>query len=132
MSLDGLLEVEAEGETVGEAKWLGLRELEKLYPGLPRDLVTFEVVSEGERGLLGVGTTPARVLARFDPSTAPRPRLRPRASGPPPSTARATGRRSSASFSTRSRTRSARAAGSTSTRRTPRSRPASPGPTWRC
>ena len=71
MSLDGLLEVEAEGETVGEAKWLGLRELEKLYPGLPRDLVTFEVVSEGERGLLGVGTTPARVLARFDPSTAP-------------------------------------------------------------
>jgi spoIIIJ-associated protein len=73
VSAEGLLEVEVEGETVGEAKWLGLRELEKLYPGLPRDLVTFEVVSEGERGLLGVGTTPARVLARFDPSTAPPP-----------------------------------------------------------
>jgi len=59
--------VEAEGETVGEAKWISLRELERRFPGLDRDLVAFEVVSEGERGLLGVGTSPARVLARFDP-----------------------------------------------------------------
>jgi spoIIIJ-associated protein len=59
--------VEAEGETVGEAKWVGLRELERRFPGLDRDLVSFEVVTEGERGLLGVGTSPARVLARFDP-----------------------------------------------------------------
>jgi spoIIIJ-associated protein len=62
------LHVEAAGETVGEAKWLALRELEQLYPELQRELVTFEVLSEGERGLLGVGTSPARVLARFEPS----------------------------------------------------------------
>src|SRR5262245_59808462 len=62
---------EAEGETVGEAKWLGLRELERRFPGLDRAQVTFEVLSEGERGLLGVGTTPARVLARVDPGAAP-------------------------------------------------------------
>jgi spoIIIJ-associated protein len=55
--------VEATGETVGEAKWAALRELEQLVPSLDRDTVVFEVVSEGERGLLGVGYTPARVLA---------------------------------------------------------------------
>ncbi|HST25698.1 MAG TPA: RNA-binding cell elongation regulator Jag/EloR [Gaiellaceae bacterium] len=65
------VEVEAEGETVGEAKWIALRELERRHPGLARDLVSFEVVSEGERGLLGVGTSPARVRASFDPSTQP-------------------------------------------------------------
>ena len=57
-------ELEASGETVGEAKWQALRELERLHPGLDRDRVTFEVLAEGERGLLGVGTSPARVLAR--------------------------------------------------------------------
>jgi spoIIIJ-associated protein len=55
--------VEATGETVGEAKWSALRELERLAPGLDRDAVRFQVVSEGERGLLGVGYTPARVIA---------------------------------------------------------------------
>lgn len=60
------LELEAAGETIGEAKWLALRELERLYPGLDRELVTFEVLSEGERGLLGVGTSPARVRAHLD------------------------------------------------------------------
>ncbi len=55
--------VEAAGETVGEAKWAALRELEALVPGLDRETVRFQVVSEGERGLLGVGYTPARVLA---------------------------------------------------------------------
>jgi spoIIIJ-associated protein len=63
--------VEAEGETVGEAKWMALRELERRYPGLVREAVSFQVVSEGERGLLGVGTSPARVVATFDPSVAP-------------------------------------------------------------
>ena len=67
------VEVEAEGETVGEAKWVGLRELERRHPGLDRDLVSFEVISEGERGLLGVGTSPARVRAWFDPANAPAP-----------------------------------------------------------
>ena len=57
------LRVEATGETVGEAKWQALRELEKLNPGLDKSGVRFQVVSEGERGLLGVGYTPARVVA---------------------------------------------------------------------
>ena len=58
------VQVETTGETVGEAKWTALRELEQLVPGLDREQVEFEVVSEGERGLLGVGYTPARVVAR--------------------------------------------------------------------
>jgi spoIIIJ-associated protein len=60
------LQVEATGETVGEAKWSALRELERLAPGLDKSAVRFQVVSEGERGLLGVGYTPARVLAVVD------------------------------------------------------------------
>jgi spoIIIJ-associated protein len=55
--------VEATGETVGEAKWQALRELERAAPGLDKSAVRFEVVSEGERGLLGVGYAPARVVA---------------------------------------------------------------------
>jgi spoIIIJ-associated protein len=55
--------VEATGETVGEAKWAALRELETRVRGLDREAVEFQVVSEGERGLLGVGFTPARVIA---------------------------------------------------------------------
>ncbi len=62
----GVLEVETTGETVGEAKWSALRELERLAPGLDKAAVRFQVVSEGERGLLGVGYTPARVIARLD------------------------------------------------------------------
>jgi spoIIIJ-associated protein len=57
------LTVEAEGETVGEAKWSALRELERRFPGLDKASVRFAVISEGERGLLGVGFTPARVIA---------------------------------------------------------------------
>jgi spoIIIJ-associated protein len=55
--------VEATGETVGEAKWAALRELEQRYPGLDKSAVQFEVLTEGERGLLGVGYSPARVIA---------------------------------------------------------------------
>jgi len=57
------LQVEATGETVGEAKWAALRELEKVQPGLDKSAVRFQVLSEGERGLLGVGYAPARVVA---------------------------------------------------------------------
>jgi spoIIIJ-associated protein len=57
------LQVETTGETVGEAKWSALRELERQRPGLDESAVRFQVVSEGERGLLGVGFTPARVIA---------------------------------------------------------------------
>jgi spoIIIJ-associated protein len=60
------VEVEGSGETVGEAKWAALRELERLAPGLDKAQVEFQVVSEGERGLLGVGYAPARVVARLD------------------------------------------------------------------
>ena len=55
--------VEATGETVGEAKWKALRDLERAAPGIDKASVQFQVVSEGERGLLGVGYTPARVIA---------------------------------------------------------------------
>jgi spoIIIJ-associated protein len=57
------LTVEATGETVGEAKWNALRELKRRAPSLNKAAVRFQIVSEGERGLLGVGYTPARVLA---------------------------------------------------------------------
>jgi spoIIIJ-associated protein len=63
MSSTDVVTVEAKGETVGEAKWAALRELEQLVPGLDRDAVEFQVVSEGERGLLGVGFSPAHVIA---------------------------------------------------------------------
>ncbi|MCE3287098.1 MAG: hypothetical protein K0S64_704 [Gaiellaceae bacterium] len=63
MSDASVVTVETTGETVGEAKWAALRELEARVPGLDREQVEFQVVSEGERGLLGVGFTPARVVA---------------------------------------------------------------------
>jgi spoIIIJ-associated protein len=65
-----VVQVEATGETVGEAKWSALRELERLQPGIDKTAVRFQVVSEGERGLLGVGYTPARVIASA-PETRP-------------------------------------------------------------
>jgi len=64
------LQVEATGETVGEAKWSALRELERIAPGVDKGAVHFQVVSEGERGLLGVGYAPARVVATVDEETA--------------------------------------------------------------
>jgi spoIIIJ-associated protein len=63
VSDDGQISVEATGETVGEAKWSAVRELQRRLPGLDREAVTFQVVAEGERGLLGVGYTPATVIA---------------------------------------------------------------------
>lgn len=68
MSEPTAVTTEASGETVGEAKWAALRELEALVPNLDRDSVEFQVVSEGERGLLGVGFSPARVIASVTPS----------------------------------------------------------------
>jgi spoIIIJ-associated protein len=72
------VQIEATGETVGEAKWSALRELEKLQPGVDKAAVKFQVVSEGERGLLGVGYSPARVIATVDPN-AERPAATPAA-----------------------------------------------------
>jgi spoIIIJ-associated protein len=68
------LRVEAEGETVGEAKWGALRELERRDPGIDKAAVRFEVLSEGQRGLLGVGYSPARVVATVEGSRQPAPR----------------------------------------------------------
>ena len=69
------VQVEATGETVGEARWAALHELERRFPTLDRESVEFQVVSEGERGLLGVGYQPARVLATLtsppEPAEAP-------------------------------------------------------------
>ena len=75
--------VEATGETVGEAKWQALRELERLAPGLDKSAVQFEVVSEGERGLLGVGYAPARVVAAVAVSPAPARSAAPSSEGSP-------------------------------------------------
>jgi spoIIIJ-associated protein len=60
------LTVEASGETVGEAKWQALRDLERLAPSLDKEAVRFQVLEEGSRGLLGVGATRARVVAMVD------------------------------------------------------------------
>lgn len=60
------LTAEATGETVGEAKWAAVRELERRAPGLDREAVRFQVVTEGQRGLLGVGYSPARVIASVE------------------------------------------------------------------
>jgi spoIIIJ-associated protein len=65
------VQVEATGETVGEAKWAALRELEKRHPGLDKSTVRFQVVTEGERGLLGVGYAPARVIATVSAEATP-------------------------------------------------------------
>jgi spoIIIJ-associated protein len=65
------ISVEATGETVGEAKWSALRELEKQQPGLDKSAVRFQVVTEGERGLLGVGFAPAKVIATVSAEAAP-------------------------------------------------------------
>lgn len=65
------LSVEMTGETVGEAKWAALRELERMYPGLDKAAVRFQVITEGERGLLGVGYEPARVVASLEQGDAP-------------------------------------------------------------
>lgn len=39
--------VEAEGATLGEAKWAAMKELERSFPGIGVDQVSFEVLAEG-------------------------------------------------------------------------------------
>ncbi len=107
--------VEATGETVGEAKWAALRELERRQPGLDKTAVRFEVLTEGERGLLGVGYAPARVVAMVEEDA-----TRWRAARWPRST-RAIWPPTSARCSRRSRTRSTSIAGSRCTRTKPAS-----------
>ena len=81
---------EGVGETVGEAKWAAVRDLERRFPGLDKSRVAFQVISEGERGLMGVGREPARVIASL---TGPLPAERAGAARPapaPPAAGRAT------------------------------------------
>jgi spoIIIJ-associated protein len=51
---------ETEGETLGEAKWAAMKELEPRFPGINADCVEFEVLSEPGEG------SPARVRAEVD------------------------------------------------------------------
>ena len=61
-------------------------------PGLDRDAIRFQVISEGERGLLGVGYTPASVVATAEVPEQPAAGREPRRRDEP-------GRHSSASCS---------------------------------
>lgn len=61
------MEVEAEGETVGEARWKAVRELQEHFSLLGEADVEVQVISEGVRGMLGEGREPARVIARIRP-----------------------------------------------------------------
>jgi spoIIIJ-associated protein len=53
--------VEAEGSSLGEAKYAAMRELEPRFPGITVECVRFEVASEG-----GTGDGPARVIGEVD------------------------------------------------------------------
>jgi spoIIIJ-associated protein len=51
---------EAEGDTLGEAKWAAMKELEVRFPGLTADCVRFDVAEDA------VAAGPARVRAEVD------------------------------------------------------------------
>jgi spoIIIJ-associated protein len=57
-------EAEGTGDDVAAARQEALRALTELAGTLSEEAVEFVTVSEGERGLMGVGRQPARVLAR--------------------------------------------------------------------
>jgi spoIIIJ-associated protein len=54
------LSAEGEGDSIGEAKWAAMKELEQRFPGITADAVSFEVIEEPEGGGL------ARVRADVD------------------------------------------------------------------
>jgi spoIIIJ-associated protein len=56
------LTAEAEGATLGEAKWNAVKLLEPRFPGVSADCVSFEVLDEGD----GEGDAPARVRVALD------------------------------------------------------------------
>src|SRR3954467_13796939 len=56
------LHAEAEGATLGEAKWNAVKQLEPRFPGVSADCVEFEVLEEGDEE----AGTPARVRAALD------------------------------------------------------------------
>lgn len=65
------VEVEAQAETVEEAKQAALEKL-----GLATDRVEFTIVQEGKRGFLGMGGQPAVITARAKPEKKTRRRSR--------------------------------------------------------
>jgi spoIIIJ-associated protein len=56
------LTAEAEGATLGEAKWNAVKQLEPRFPGVSADCVEFEVLHEADED----AGTPARVRAELD------------------------------------------------------------------
>ena len=54
------LVAEAEGDSLGEAKWAAMKALEARFPGLTADCVSFDVADEG------AGDGPARVRGEVD------------------------------------------------------------------
>src|SRR5919108_137566 len=52
---------EGEGDTLGEAKWNAMKELERRFPGITADCVHFDVLEEP------AGERPARVSGEVDP-----------------------------------------------------------------
>ncbi len=56
------LTAEAEGASLGEAKWNAVKALEPRFPGVTGDCVSFEVLAEGDEG----ADLPARVRAEVD------------------------------------------------------------------
>jgi len=73
MSAPETVTVETTGETVGEAKWAALRELETLVPGLDRESVRFQVVTAGERKAgrvaIAAGLLPGQCIVLDPPSS---------------------------------------------------------------
>jgi spoIIIJ-associated protein len=59
LSADELV-AEGSGDTLGEAKWAAMKELETRFPGLTQDCVRFDVAEDGE------ADGPARVRAEVD------------------------------------------------------------------
>jgi spoIIIJ-associated protein len=56
------LTAEAEGTSLGEAKWNAVKQLEPRFPGVTADCVSFEVLEEGDED----AGAPARVRAEVD------------------------------------------------------------------
>jgi spoIIIJ-associated protein len=57
------LRTEAEGANVAEARARAIAEIRRQAPWLEEEAIAVQVVEEGERGLLGIGARPARVVA---------------------------------------------------------------------
>ena len=57
------LHVEAEGADGEEARARALAEIKRQAPWVDEESVSVQVVEEGERGLLGIGSRPARAVA---------------------------------------------------------------------